>query len=103
MTDRTEHRTEHRWAVDGIEEEVARIEEDGERIVTIPRYLLPPGAREGQLLRVTRAPGKDEGSIVLTVAIDEDATAAALAKSRATTDSAMAKSRKRDPGGDVAL
>jgi hypothetical protein len=99
MTDRAEHR----WAVDGIEEDMARIEEDGERIVTIPRYLLPPGAHEGQLLRVTRAPGKDRGSIILTVAIDDAATAAALAKSKAATDSAMTKSRKRDPGGDVAL
>jgi hypothetical protein len=96
-------RTEHRWAVDGIEEEMARIEEDGERMLAIPRYLLPPGAREGQLLRVTRAPAKDTSSIVLTIAIDEDATASALTKSRATTDSAMAKSRKRDPGGDVSL
>jgi hypothetical protein len=94
---------QHVWAIDGIEEGMARIEEDGERIITVPRYLLPAGAREGQLLRVTRARGKGREPLTITVAIDEEATAARLVKSRATTTAAMAASKKRDPGGDVAL
>jgi hypothetical protein len=95
----------HVWVIDGIEEEMARIEEDGERIITVPRYLLPAGAREGQLLRVTRSGGKGRGKepLTLTVVVDEQATAARLEKSRATTTAAMAASRKRDPGGDVSL
>ena len=89
------------WTIDAVEEGIARIEEDGERIIRIPRYLLPTGAREGQILRVTSKPGKSKTE--LTIEIDEAATAAALAKSKAQTTATMAASKKRDPGGDVAL
>ena len=44
----------HVWRIDGIEEGVARVEEDGERMITLPRHLLPAGAREGQIVRVVR-------------------------------------------------
>jgi hypothetical protein len=94
---------EHRWAVDGIEEGIARIEEDGARMITVPRYLLPAGAREGQLLRVTTSGGKGKNPLVVTVEIDEQGTAAALAASRKQVRDAMETSRRRDPGGDVSL
>jgi hypothetical protein len=94
---------EHRWTVDGIEEASARVEEDGERMITVPRYLLPGAAREGQILRVTRSGGKGKSPLVITVEIDEEATAAALAASRQQMQKAMDASRKRDPGGDVSL
>ena len=81
---------------------MARIEEDGERMITVPAYLLPAGVREGQILRVTSEPG-GTGTLVVTVAADEEATAHSLAKSKATMARAMAQSRKRDAGGDVAL
>ncbi len=93
---------EHRWAVDGIEEGVARIEEDGSRMRSIPVYLLPPGTREGRLLRVVIDSAKGD-AIIATISIDVAATAAALEKSRAVTDRAMRDSRKRDPGGNVTL
>ena len=93
----------HRWAVDGISDGVARIEEDGERMITVPAYLLPAGAREGQVLEVTSAAGKDADTLVVTIAVDAEATADALARSKATMSSAMKQSKKRDPGGDVAL
>lgn len=96
-------RDTHRWAVDGISDGVARIEEDGERMISVPAYLLPAGTREGQVLQVTFAAGQEQGALVVTVAVDEEATAAALARSKTTTASAMRQSRKRDPGGDVAL
>jgi hypothetical protein len=92
---------QHLWAIDGLDEGMARVEEDGERMLTLPRYLLPANAREGQILRVTRAEAK--GVLTLTVAIDEQATAAALERSAATTRKSMEMSRKRDPGGDIAL
>jgi hypothetical protein len=93
----------HRWAIDAIEEGMARIEEDGERMITVPVYLLPAGVGEGQILDVTTAVGKEKGTLVVTVAADEAATAESRAKSKATMARAMAQSRKRDRGGDVAL
>jgi hypothetical protein len=95
--------TSHRWAIDGIEEGMARIEEDGERMITVPVYLLPAGVREGQVLQLSSTPGKDRGTLVVTVGVDDEATAESIAKSKATTARAMAQSRKRDRGGDVAL
>jgi hypothetical protein len=105
MTDRAEGKREkaHRWAIDGIEEGMARVEEDGARTITVPAYLLPPGAKDGDILRVTRAAGREQGTVTLTIAVDEQATSEALARSKATTARAAAESRKRDPGGDVAL
>jgi hypothetical protein len=97
MTDRTDRL----WTIDSIEEGIARLEEDGGRMISLPRHLLPSAAREGQILRVTGNPGKHK--IELTIEIDEAATAAALARSKAQTAATMAASRKRDPGGDVAL
>jgi hypothetical protein len=94
---------EHRWTVDGIEEGVARVEEDGEHMITVPRYLLPAAAREGQILRVTLSGGAGKTPLVITVEIDDEATAAALAASRKQTRKAMDTSRKRDPGGDISL
>ena len=93
--------TTHVWTIDSMEEGIARIEEDGERIISIPCYLLPSNAREGQILRVASKPGK--GKTELSIEIDEAATAAALAKSKARSDATMAASKKHDPGGDVAL
>ncbi len=96
----TEHTT-HRWAVDAIEEGVARVEEDGEKMMNLPSDFLPAGVTEGQLLRVTRA--RDGDQIVLTIAIDTAGTAKAHRKSGQTTAAAMAESAKQDQGGDVAL
>ena len=63
--------TKHRWALDAIEEGMARVEEDGERMISIPIHLLPAGAKEGQLLRLERTPAADGGGMVLTITIDE--------------------------------
>jgi hypothetical protein len=101
MTDRSEHR----WVVDGIEEGMARIEEDGTRMIVVPAYLLPASAREGQILRVTRGrhAGTTGEAVTFTVRVDDGATEEALARSRETVARASAESRRRDPGGDVAL
>ena len=95
-------RTEHRWAVESITEEVARVEEDGERMIAVARALLPVGVAEGQLLRVTRAPAS-EGAKVLSVAVDEAGTAQVMEKPKRKTDEIMASSLKIDRGGDIAL
>lgn len=96
-------RTEHQWVVDGIEEGMARVEEDGERMLTVPTYLLPAGVAEGQILRVTRGSEKKKESVTLVVAVDSEAAAQAMARSKDQTARTMAASKKRDPGGDVAL
>ncbi|MDB4893478.1 MAG: hypothetical protein JWL61_5333 [Gemmatimonadetes bacterium] len=93
--------TTHSWAVDSIQEGVARVEEDGERMISVPAKLLPPGVTEGQLLRVTRAP--DREAKVLTIVIDTAGTEKAHRRSSGTTAAAMAESKKKDRGGDVAL
>jgi hypothetical protein len=95
-------RTEHRWVVDGIEEGMARVEEDGERMITLPAYLLPAGAAEGQILRVTRGAEQKE-SVSVLISFDVQATERAMAQSKAKMARTMEASRKRDPGGDVAL
>ncbi|MEP6617742.1 MAG: hypothetical protein ABJE47_00445 [bacterium] len=98
-------RTEHRWAVDSIQEGVARIEEDGERFISVPVDVLPPGTKAGHLLRVSKPAGlaSDSRGSGLTIVADERGTNAARQQSKAVVDATLAESRKRDPGGDVAL
>ena len=91
----------HHWTIDGIEEGVARVEQDGKQMITIPAWLLPPAAKEGQIVSVTQIKGATPESIAFTIAIDAESTKAALAKSKAVVDRASAESRKRDPGGNV--
>ena len=93
----------HSWSIDSIEEGVARIEEDGGRMLTVPVALLPAEAKEGQLLRVTLSRGPGGEAVPTSITIDHAATAAALRKSAATVAAAMKNSGKRDPGGDVSL
>ena len=95
--------TRHSWSIDSIEEGMARIEEDGGRMLTVPVTMLPAGAKEGQLLRVTLSDASKGESVPTSIIIDHAATAAALKKSAATTAQAMKNSAKRDPGGDVIL
>lgn len=91
----------HEWVVDGIEEGMARVEQDGSLMLTLPLWLFPSEVHEGQVLSVTRATAA--GSSTITISIDEQATTAALEKSKATVAKIAKASKKRDPGGDVAL
>ena len=89
--------SEHRWAVEGIDGDIASVEEDGARMKTVAVRLLPAGTKAGQVLRVTGTGDR------IRVELDEDATREALAKSAAVVQRAAGESRKRDPGGDVSL
>ncbi len=92
------------WSLDAIEENMARLQPDSGPMLVVPISLLPSGAREGQILRVTpSADGTTATSVTFTIQIDDAATAQALARSRATTSKASNDSRRRDPGGNVAL
>ena len=93
----------HSWSIDSIEEGMARIEEEGGRMLTVPVALLPVGAKEGQLLRVTLSRGASGEVVPTRITIDHAATAAALRKSAETTAATMKNSAKSDPGGDVIL
>ncbi|MGH7668424.1 MAG: DUF3006 domain-containing protein, partial [Gemmatimonadaceae bacterium] len=45
-------RQAHRWIIDSIADHVAVIEVDGEQTVHLPRWVIPRGAVEGQVLTV---------------------------------------------------
>ena len=76
------------WVVDSIEESVASIEVNGKTMITIPQSILPKGAHEGHVLRVT-------------IEIDEAGTKKAIAASRAQTK--KGEPQANDPGGDINL
>ena len=94
-------KAEHRWVVDSIEESVASVEVDGDRMITVPQSLLPSGTKQGHVLRVLRETASDGKHSTLSIEIDEVATREALAASAAQTKKGTRQ--KNDPGGDIAL
>jgi hypothetical protein len=97
------------WIIDSFEEDSARIEEDGARVIHVPRSILPEGAREGDVLIVEREAqrgGKGEqkvDAVRVTITLDRGATRAAKFKSRQQVRRMKDASRKEDPGGDIVL
>ena len=86
----------HRWIVDVLDAHSATIEVDGERMVALPRWLLPADAREGDVLTVRHdRQGRDSR---LVIELDDAATESELEASRAQLASAPPPST-----GDVAL
>jgi Protein of unknown function (DUF3006) len=91
----------HRWIIDTIEENAVAIEVDGNNIVTVPRWLLPDGARQGDVLAVRHdRPSKGRRS-ALTIEVDAAATKQSLADSAAQVKKGT--KRSNDPGGDITL
>jgi len=87
----------HRWAIDQVEEGTASVEQDGDHVYEIPRYLVPPDARDGDVLAVTvtqAAPGE----VTVSVRIDRAASASPPAKA-----SPKKRRASNDPGGDIVL
>jgi hypothetical protein len=80
----------HRWVVDAIEEDSASIEVDGGPMINVPRSMLPPRTKEGDVLRVT-------------MEIDEHGTREAMEASRQQVEKGREASRQNDPGGDISL
>ena len=85
-----------RWVVDAIEAGIATVEEDGQRVVRVPCWLLPDDAREGSVLLVTREMSR--GASVVRVERDVEGERAALERSRR-----QVASDTGDQGGDVVL
>ena len=91
----------HRWVVDGIEEHTARVEVDGDRVVNLPSWLLPEGAKDGDVLTVEHE--RKRGGSRLTIVADRAATKEATAKSAEQVRSTEGKGKSKDPGGDITL
>jgi Protein of unknown function (DUF3006) len=90
----------HRWIVDSIEERAASIEVDGKDMITLPLWLIPDGAKAGDVLAVQHErPAKSERSM-LTITVDAAATKQALAESAAQVQKGAPA---KDAGGDIIL
>lgn len=85
------------WTVDRVEAGVAVLVRDtGERTAEVQLSGLPPGTREGSVLRVPDSEGRpDWGEAVL----DEQLRLARLSEA----ERILRRLRRRDPGGDVVL
>jgi len=87
----------HRFIVDRHEEQRCVVEVDGTGFFDLPRWLLPAGARGDDVLAVTVDAEQDRA--VVTIMRDTAATAQAKAEGA----DAVARLKRRDPGGDVRL
>jgi hypothetical protein len=87
----------HRWIVDRHEGDRSVVEMDGDGMLDLPRWLLPPAARGDDVLTVTVAADGDR--TVISVQRDAAATAAAREAARA----AIERLKRKDPGGDLRL
>ena len=93
----------HSWVVDVIEESSASVEVDGKSTITVPRWLLPAAAREGDVLRVTHDRPPDGNRSTLTIEADAASTKKARRVSSAQIAKAREQSKATDPGGDITL
>ncbi|HEY4218611.1 MAG TPA: DUF3006 domain-containing protein [Gemmatimonadaceae bacterium] len=92
---------QHRWIIDSIEEFVASIEVDGGKMITVPQWLLPDGARQGHVLVVHHDRPAHGIRSALTIEVDDAATKKALADSAAQVGKHTRQ--PNDPGGDISL
>lgn len=86
-----------RMVIDRFEGDVAVVELESGDMLGLPRWLLPPGAAEGDVIEVCIAGGDEEARIELR--LNRQATA----RARADAEAALARLRQRDPGGDIEL
>jgi hypothetical protein len=93
--------TKQRWVIDSIEEFMASIEVDGSRMMVFPQWILPSGAKQGDVLAVHHSRPADGKTSVLTIEVDEKATKATMRRSQAQV--AKFADQPNDPGGDIAL
>ena len=65
-------RTRHTWVIDVVDEDSAAVQVDGRQITSLPRWLLPADAHEGDVLRVSHA--RSAGRSTLSIEVDRSAT-----------------------------
>ena len=85
------------WRIDSLEESTAAVEEHGS-LLHVPRWMLPAGAKENDIVRVAVA--EEHGQRRIALRIDHDATGAALEASRRQVE---ATPPQNDPGGPIQL
>ena len=90
-------RSKHTWIIDVIEDGSASIEVDGRTVTPIPGWMLPEGAKEGDVLSVSHE--RKEGRSTLVIENDPDAKKKALERS----EKQVSKKSKHDRGGDIQL
>ena len=91
---------EHRWVIDSIEEHAASVEVDGGDMVTLPRWLLPDGSKQGDVLTVLHDRPQKGLRSMLTITVNAAETKKAMAESAAQVKKGTSKN---DPGGDITL
>lgn len=87
----------HHWVLDRLGEQTASVEHDGDHVYDLPRALIPPGSREGDVLSVETTPDGDD----LVIRVRRDPEATARAKQESTRQLRAAKGRGGK--GDVTL
>jgi hypothetical protein len=85
-----------RLVIDRWEGDLAVVELDDGRVVELPGWLLPTGAREGDVVMV-RSEVAEAGTRCLRLRIDAAATRA----TRAAAEALLARLRADDPGRDL--
>jgi hypothetical protein len=89
-----------RWVVDSMEEAVASVEIDGKHSAQLPKWLLPRGAKEGDVLQVTHDVA-ESGESRLSIVVDRPGTSAAMDRSAKQVGSSIRS--PNDPGGNIEL
>lgn len=87
----------HTWIVDVIEDGSASIEVDGRTVTPIPQWMLPEGAKEGDVLAVTHE--RKVGKSMLLIETDPDAKKKMMDRS----EKQVSRKSKNDRGGDIRL
>ena len=64
-------KSKHVWVIDVIEDGSASIQVDGKSVTPLPAWILPEGAKEGDVLSVTH--DRREGKSSLTIQSDAGA------------------------------
>ena len=88
--------SKHTWVLDVIEDGAASIEVDGRTVTPIPQWMLPEGAKEGDVLSVTHE--RKEGKSVLIIETDPEAKKKMLDRSEK-----QVSRKSNDRGGGIKL
>ena len=58
-------RSKHKWVVEVVEDGSASVEIDGRIVTPVPAWMLPDGAREGDVMSVTHTKKDGKSSLVI--------------------------------------
>ena len=88
---------EHRLIVDRVEGDLVVVELEDGRTLDLPRWMLPPGLREGDVIAARVA--QDDGGSRLEMKVDAEETG----RRRTSAKEMVERLATRDPGGDIVL